>query len=155
MTKKKKMKKKKKTGRKIAILLVLMIFVFITAFAWYLSQVQNPSSKQEAQDYFQVTSAAVNPTGREQIEENGTVWIIHAISVTFKAVGGDAHMVVVQSWAGSQPELIDTMLKDVPRQVILFSSHGTAIRKEPGGFPVTLRITSVEASGKIKFYLSD
>ena len=145
-----KRKKKKKTSSKIAILLIV-VFGFITVIVWYQSQVQNGGSR-DAQDYFEVVSAGVD-SGR--VENNGTVWILTGISLTFKAVGGDAHEVVIQSWADSDPILIGTMLKDYPRTVGLFSSRGYATSKELDGFPVTIRIASLEASGKFKFYLSD
>ena len=145
-----KRKKKKKTSSKIAILLIV-VFGFITVIVWYQSQVQNGGSR-DAQDYFEVVSAGVD-SGR--VENNGTVYILTGISLTFKAVGGNAHEVVIQSWADSDPILIGTMLKDVPRTVYLLSDRGYATSKEPDGFPVTIRIASLEASGKFKFYLSD
>lgn len=143
--------KKKKTSSKIAILLVVVIFCSITAIALYQSQVQSGGPK-EAQDYFEVVSAGVD-SGR--VEENGTVWIVTGMSFTFKAVGGAAHEVFIQSWAGSDPIEVGTMLKDAPRTILLLSSRGYVTRKETDGFPVKIRITSLEASGQVKFYLSD
>lgn len=145
-----KRKKKKKASSRIAILLVAVAFGSVAVVALYQSQVQNGGSR-EAQDYFEVVSAGVD-TG--EILSNET-WKLTGISLTFKAAGGDAHEVVIQSWAGSEPILVGAMRKDIPRTVGLISSRGYITHRKPEGFPVEIRITCLEASGKFKFYLTD
>jgi hypothetical protein len=142
-------KKTKKKSRKKAILLIVIIFVVIAAIGIYQNQVQ--SSPIAAQDYFQIIQAGVI---NADVKENNTLWIVYGINVQFKAVKGDAHEVVVQSWGGSEAAGIGTMLKDVPKGFDMTSKYGVAIRRQPEGFPVTIKITSLEASGSVKFYLS-
>lgn len=137
-----------KRRKATVIVLVVVVFGVIVGIGLY----QNPgTSSVPADEYFQVIEAGVIDG---QVEENGTVYIINAISVTFKAVKGDAHDVVVQSWGNSQDELVGTMLKDAATTVSLFSTYGVRITEEQGGFRTYIRIMSVEASGKVYFPLS-
>jgi hypothetical protein len=144
-----------KKTRLIAILFILVVFGVIAAIGLYQNQAQ--SKEWTAQEYFQVTEAGVING-----EVDGDVWILYGISVTFKAVGGDAHGVVVQSWAGSEAQEIGTMVKDVPQTIWLYSPTSTygggyASHKNQtdGHFYVEIRITSLETgTGKIKFPLS-
>lgn len=142
----------KKTGRKrdAAILLIVVVFAAIAVIGLY----QNMSSSRPltAQDYFQVTEAGIIDGS---VEDNGTIYVVKAITVTFKPVKGDAHEIVVQSWANSEPQDVGDLKKDTLKTVSLFSTYGVALRRQPQGFLTSIRITSWEATGEVKFYLSE
>ena len=138
-----------KTSRKIWILLILLLFVVVAAVILYQSHV-NPRSV----DFKVIGAGWHGPVPR--LGNNGSVAIIYGVSVTFKAVGGDAHDVVV-SWEGgpgSVPQPVGTMQEDVHYTVLLFSYGGYSSRREEIGYPVEIRITSQEKGTKeIKFYI--
>lgn len=142
----------KKTSRKrdAVILLIVVIFAAIAVIGLY----QNMSSSRPltAQEYFEVTEAGIID-GTPQ--DNGTTYIVRAITVTFKPVKGDAHEIVVQSWANSEPQDIGDLKKDTPQTVSLFSTYGVALKRQPEGFLTSIRITSWEVSGVVKFFLSE
>ena len=141
----------KKTSRKrnAAILIIVVIFAAIAVIGLY--QNINSSRPLTAQDYFLVTEAGIIDGS---VEDNGTIYIVKAITVTFKPVKGDAHEVVVQSWANSKPEDVGDLKKDALKTVSLFSTYGVALRRQPEGFLTSIRITSWEVSGTVKFFLS-
>jgi len=141
----------KKTSRKrnAAILIIVVIFAAIAVIGLY--QNINSSRPLTAQEYFQVTEAGIIDGS---VEDNGTIYIVKAITVTFKPVKGDAHEVVVQSWANSKPEDVGDLKKDALKTVSLFSTYGVALRRQPEGFLTSIRITSWEVSGTVKFFLS-
>ena len=145
MTKEKKQKKShKKTIAAITLLTVFGIIIVLGAYQY------QPAIPPTVEEYFEVT-AAIEPMGNDRIENNGTVYILHAIWVGVKAVGGDAHGVVVQSWAGSD----DLQLGDIPkgqtRSDMMVSFTGAVVRQqEDGNFYVKLTIRSNEVSGTIE-----
>lgn len=143
----------KKTSRKrnAVILLIVVIFAAIAVIGLY----QNMSSSRPltAQEYFEVIEAGIID-GTPQ--DNGTIYIIRAITVTFKPVKGDAHELTVGSWANSDPQDIGDLKKDTPQTVSLFSgSYGVSLRRQPEGFLTSIHITCWEVSGEVKFFLSE
>ncbi len=140
--------KRKKKSKKLWILLVLLIFGVITVIGLYQSQ------QQPANIHFEIVSAGWEGPPPE-LKSNGSVAIIYGISVTFKVVGGDAHQVVVESWVDSEPEELGTMLKDTPKTVLLYALPGYLSRKEENGYPVEIRIKSLETgTEKLTFYVT-
>ena len=151
----KKRAKPKKSNRNIAIaLLVLVVFAFIVYAAW--RQYVPTRWSWTAAEYFQIESAAVEPTGKEKIDLNGTLWVIYGITFTFKPILGDAHAVVVQSWANSPSDegQVGDLSKNQTTIVTLISPNGAAIRETNGKFPVKIYINSVEANGPLTLNLS-
>jgi hypothetical protein len=144
------MSKKSNRKRDAAILLIVVIFTAIAVIGLY----QNMSSSRPltAQEYFQVTQAGIIDGS---VEDNGTIYIVKAITVTFKPVRGDAHEIVVRSWANSEPQDVGDLKKDALKTVSLFSTYGVALRRQPQGFLTSIRITSWEVSGELKFFLSE
>lgn len=141
----------KKTSRKrnAAILLIVVVFAALAVIGLY----QNMSSSRPltAQEYFEVTAAGIISGS---IPENNT-YLVTAITVTFKPIRGDAHEVVVQSWANSDPQDVGDLKKDAVFTVSLYSQYGVVLKRQPQGFLTSIRITSWEASGEVKFYLSE
>ncbi len=150
------MKRKAKTvtSRKkiVVILAVLVVFSLIIFVGLEQSQ---PKPVQAADKYFQVVSAAVEPSIGDRIDQNGTVWIIHAVTFTFKPILGEAHGVLVKSWANSEPQDVGDVLMNQLRTVILTSKTGAAITQSADGkFRVTVSIDSMEATGPLTLVLS-
>lgn len=142
-------KSKKKTILAIALLLVFAVIIVIG-----FHQSQQEVKQYTVEEYFEVT-AAVEPMGNDLFENNGTVWIIHAIWAGVRPVKGDAHAVVVQSWAGSDPLNLGDIPKGQIRRDIMNSYLGSHIaqNRTDGNFHVTLRIYSQEASGRVDVVL--
>lgn len=135
---------KKKTILTIALLLV---FGAIIVLGLYQSQLE--AKQYTVEEYFEVT-AGYEPMGNDLSEKNGTVWIIHAIWVGVRAVKGDAHGVVIQSWAGSEPlNLGDIPTGQVRREMMNSYIGARLTQKDDNKFYVTLRILSQEISGSV------
>jgi hypothetical protein len=150
------MKKRAKTGtsrKKIAVILTVLVAFSLVI---YLGVVQNlPRPPKTAKEYFEVISAAVEPTGKERIDENGTVWVIYGVAFTFKPILGEAHGVLVKSWANSPPQDIGDLSVNQIRTVVLLSNTGSAIRQDADGkFRVTVNVESLEARGPLTLELS-
>ncbi len=144
------MVKKTSAKRNIAILAIIVISSIIVAVGAY--QNYRPSPSYSVQEYFQVVDAGIIDA---EPQNNGTIYIVRAITLTIKAVKGDANEVVVQSWGYSEQELIGYMKKDEPKTISLFSTYGVKITKQPDGLPTSIRINSLEASGEINFFLPE
>jgi hypothetical protein len=140
----------KKTSRKrnIAISAIIVVFGIIVVVGLY--QNYRPYYPISAQEYFQVVDAGIIDA---DVQNNGTIYIVKAITLTIKAVKGDANEVVVQSWGYSLEEEIGYMKKDDPKTISLFSTFGVKITKQPDGLLTSIRISSLEASGEINFFL--
>lgn len=143
------MSEKTTRKRNAAILLVIVIFAAIAVIGLY--QNMNSSRPITAQDYFEVTEAGIISA---TIPDNDT-YVVTAIAVTFKPVKGDAHEVVVQSWANSEAKDVGDLVKGNLTTVSLYSKYGIVLKRQPQGFPTSIRITSWEASGTVKFFLSE
>lgn len=151
------MKKRAKQRRFNRNIVVFLLVVVVFGFVVYLAVLQNPPSAQTqktAAEYFEVVNAAVETTGQERIEQNGTIWVIYGVSFQFKPVLGDAHGVVVKSWANSQEQDVGDLSKGQARTVVLISPTGLPVRQKDGKFSVTVRIDSLEAKGPLTFALS-
>jgi flagellar basal body-associated protein FliL len=139
--------KRKKTSKKIWIILAVLIFCVIAAIGLYQSQ-------RPAKVEFKVIQAGWDGLPPDY-ENNGSVAIIYGVSIQFKAVGGDAHNVIV-SWVGlaeeSEPVEIGTMKEGVAYVTpsgSLVSSMGYKTTREESGYPVKIRIYS-EETGWVK-----
>ncbi len=142
-----KKRKARKSRRKTVIIIALpIIFVAIIALGVYQGTQPTPNPiKKEARDYFQIIEPTVNyakPIGNDS-------WILYQIGFTLKAVGGDAHGVVVRSWANSEPVELGTILSNQSRYVELISTSGYHAEVKDGKILTTVGIGSVEAIGKI------
>ncbi len=95
-------RKRRKSNKTIVILLFVAGIFISLAIASYFNQPHGPQSlrKKPAEEYFKVLNAKV--LGCEPRGEN--VWKIYLISFELQAIGGDAHNVVIQSWAMSEPQ---------------------------------------------------
>jgi len=137
------------------LVVFLVIFGAIIVVGIYQNPLQKPK-KDEAKDYFEIVSAAIEPAVNDRIEENGTVWIIHGLTFQIRAVEGDAHEVVILSWANSEPYLIGEMKKGEIKTVFppLSSPFGySTVQQADGTFPVKIRVKSLEAEGSITINL--
>jgi len=154
--------KKGRNRKKTSILFVLLlIFGVIIAVGVYQNMHQSSSqSNQEysAAEYFEIVNATINDGKLRRNETTGEIIAVEIYSISFevKAVKGDAHNVVVQGWARSQPEELGTILKGEARAVIEQRTSTSAPylsqKNADGKFPMTIRITSQEASGFIIIY---
>lgn len=145
-------KKRTKLNKRMAVLLVIVGVFMLAAVASYLSQLRS-LEKKPAEEYFRVFDATVNYGVPRR---NGTAWIIYGISFKLQAVGGDAHNVIVQSWAMAEPVELGDIPKDGFKTVTQTSAPPFGYlseMNEDGKFPMLIRITSLEAEGKITIYL--
>lgn len=107
--------------------------------------------KERAEDYFEVINATVNDGW---FESNETILFIRVLGFTLKAVGGDAHDVIIQSTAMSEPrELVQPLLKNQSRYIELAYKYGYMSTRTEKGFPVEIKIWSREAEGTITVFL--
>ncbi len=144
----KKEKKKKGVNVGVKVLLVTIGVLILVAVGSYLSGPQSVK-KKPAEEYFRVSEAYI-VSGEPR--ENGTAYMIYDIYFELQAVGGDAHNVIIQSWAMAEPvelgDISEGKSKDVrqnsPNPYGYFSEMN-----EDGKFPMQIRITSKEAEGKI------
>ena len=146
-------KKYKRRGKKNTQTLILLLsigFVIVVIIAVALYQTQPSQPKQEADEYFEIFDPV--PIWFD-VRENGSVLILYEISFKLKAVGGDAHLVIIQSWAMGEPQELGTILEGDFKEVTLSSPDGYLSVKMEGKFPVSIRIGSTEAEGKITTYL--
>ena len=151
----------KKTGRnkslkKTVIAAILIIaFGFIIAIGVYRNQYP---AKKSAAEFFEIFDHSFldreyrEPTIAEGggPETSNTV-IVYGIKFKLKAIGGDAHNVIVEGWGEAEPENFDVILKDQDVTVEQMSNrpYGIAIERENGKFPFTVKIISSEAEGEI------
>ncbi len=155
-------RRQKKTRKNTVILLaILLVFVLIIIVA--VSQ-SPPKSKEPADKYFEIFEATVNygefqdpPEDEGGSYQNSSALIIYDISFKIRAIGGDAHNVVVGSWAKVPEVYFEEILKDQSAYYSEFSQapFGYLSRKdkEVGKFPFEVRIRSSEAEGTITIYL--
>jgi len=158
MTRGRNRKPRRKT---LSLLAVLLVFVAIIALGVYQSR---PQPKKPAAEYFEIFDAGVNP---DQIEflnptedqggsyENSSVMIIYGIYFKIRAIGGDAHDVIVKSWATAPEEYFEKIVKGQYAYYSKASNRpgGYYSEKEGGKFPFEVGIWSWEAEGTIKIYL--
>lgn len=149
----KKRRKRRKKIKEVLVLLVVILFL-VLAVASFLSQ-QRSQEKMPAEEYFRVFDATVDDA---EPRTNDTVvvgWMIYGISFKLQAVVGDAHNVVVQSWAMADLVYFGDIPKDRFGYVSQMSPRPYGYMSkinEDGEFPMTIRISSKEAEGKITIY---
>jgi hypothetical protein len=135
---------RKFSKKTIIAITLLLVFGAIIALSIY----QSRTEPYTLEGYLDVT-AAIEPYANDRVLGNGTSIIIHAIVVTVKAVQGDAHGVVVQSFANSEPISFGDIPKGTEKRDYMIFPSGTHITKENGQFLVTLRILSQEVTGEV------
>lgn len=146
----KKRKRRRKSQKTKAILLLATGIIIVLAVALYLYHSHGPQhlQKKPAEEYFKLLNAKV--LGGEPIGEN--MWKINLISFELQAIGGDAHNVIIKSWAMSEPQELENIPENESRSVILQSPYPNADvveMNDEGMLPVTIAVTSDEAEGKI------
>jgi len=150
----------RKTRKKtLGLLAILLVFVAIIAVGVYQSR---PQPKKPAAEYFEIFEATVNEGEfRDPTEDQGgsyqnsSVLIIYGISFKIRAIGGDAHNVIVASWATATEEYFEKIVKG---QYAYYTKAATPpagylSKKEGGKFPFEVKMRSSEAEGTIKIYL--
>lgn len=145
--------KKRGKVRKPMIALSLAIGVIIVLSAvLYLGQLQKGIQKKPADEYFEIIEPTVD---HGEPVENFTKWKVRAISFTLKAVGGDAHTVIVYfEGMADALELGDFSENESKWVPVEFSEPGYLIEiNEDGKFPILMKIVSKEAAGYITILL--
>lgn len=153
------MAKKTRGGRNTKKAIVGLFIIIVLAAIIALGVYQNkPQAKKSAAEYFEILDPSL--TDREYLEpsiadgggpETSNVLIVYGISFKLKAIGGDAHNVIVDSWGEAEPVNFDEMRKNQYESVEQTSPRplGVRIEREEGKFPFPLRIFSSEAEGEI------
>jgi len=133
---------------------ILIIGVFIAIALLYQLQPQQLSQNPEkelAENYFEIINATVN---FGWLKQNDTVLIIEQLGFMLKAVGGDAHDVIIRSTAMSEAyQEIDPLLKNQTRYIDLYYKYGYMSKRTEKGFPIEIKIWSLEAEGTINVIL--
>ena len=139
-------------SRPIVVISLAIGIVIVLSVVSYLSQLQGGLQKKSADEYFEILSPTVNIG---EPVENGTKWKVREIAFTLKAVGGDAHTVIVYSEGMAQPVELGDIPKNVSTYVpIEFPPPGYLIEmNEDEKFPMQIEIISKEASGYTTIYL--
>lgn len=148
-------KRRKKSNQKKVILPLVAGILIILAAAIYFIQSHGPQDMQKKppEEYFKVLNATV--LIGEPLEEN--MWKLSFISFQLQAVGGDAHNVIIKSWAMSNPQELEDILENESKPVLLQapSPHGYVTEMNNDGMlPIIIAVTSDEAEGKITILLS-
>lgn len=153
------MAKKTGGGRNIKKAMVALFVIIVLAAVIALGVYQNkPQAKKSAAEYFEILDPAL--TDREYLEpsiaegggpETSSMLRVYGISFRLKAIGGDAHNVIVESWGEAEPVNFDEIRKNQYGAVQQTSPHpyGVAIEREDGKFPFPVTIFSSEAEGEI------
>jgi len=157
-------RRKRTSHKKIGIALAILIPVtIIIVVGIYQLQGQGQLVKKQAKDYFEIVEPTVDngefldPTiDQGGSYQNSSRLRIYGISFTLKAIGGDAHSIVVKSWAQADLFAIEALAKDQSQYVYQTSTppFGMIVEKNSQGiFQWTVKITSEEAEGEITFGL--
>lgn len=151
--KRKKRIKKRKVSKSLLIVSLVAGIIIIISMAWYINQQQWGFQEKSAEEYFEILDATID---YGEFRKNGTAVVIYAISFKIKAIEGDAHYVMVQSWAQAERYQVGTILKGEIRAVIEMMSPPPfgylSEKNEDGKFPMKIRITSEEAKGYVTIY---
>lgn len=157
---------KKKAGKKtykkslIAVTLVVTFGVIIVLGIYQhrlLPQAQ-PTQKFQAAEYFEIVDATVD-NANPKFNSTGALvaWEMYALRYTLKAVKGDAHDVVIKSWAQAQPVYFDVIQKGGNVTVTQTSTQTAPylleVQNVDGKFKFTVNLRSAEAEGKIDIWL--
>lgn len=150
-------KRRKKKGVNVAayVLLVTMSVLILTTAAFYLGRPQSQDLDQErkpAKDYFRVFEPTVDMAKPLNPPDN-TQWIIYGISFKLQPIHGDAHNVIVRSWAMADPEEVGDIPEGEFEYVSIEAPYGYyGEMNEDGKVPITISIYSEEAEGEITVY---
>jgi len=153
---KKKGRRKRRKLRKEIVGIVVTIFV-VLMIALYLSQqsIRETKPKEPAENYFRIFDTTVNdadPITNDTVVER---WIIYSISFKIQAIGGDAHNVVVKSWAKAPHWEVGDIPEGEYRYVEQMSERPYGMMSEvdeDGKVPMEITITSTEAEGAVIIY---
>jgi hypothetical protein len=156
-------RKKRTSHKKVSVVLAILIpLMVIIAVGMYQLQGQGQPKKQ-AKDYFLIFDATVNEgeflnpaMDQGGSYQNSSRLRVYSLSFKLKAVGGDAHSVVVKSWARADLFPIEVIAKGEWYFVTQESPYpyGMILNKNSEGiFQFTAKITSEEAAGEITFDL--
>lgn len=151
----KKLRRKKRKHRSILMLISVPVIAVIIVVALYygLQPLQQPQNQQKepVESFFEIINPTVN---YGWFGPNETVLFIEQLGFTLKSVGGDAHDVIIQSTAMSEPvELVYPLLKNQTRYIELYYGSRYLSQKTEEGFPVEIKIWSKEAAGTITIFL--
>lgn len=145
-------KKKRRKRSKVKVILTVVVGIFIVlAVASYIRLPSNTGAKT-AQEYFQILGSTVDVGDFPNWPDTKEV-LLKAISFNITAVGGDAHGVVIDSIALSQPKPLGDILKGQIVFVTLEFGGGYLSTLKDQGYPVKIRIRSMEAAGELTFYI--
>jgi len=152
----KRIKKRRRVNKPLVILSLAIVIVISLSAVSYLNQL--PREKKLADEYFEIFDATVNDGEFRDGSsyEDSTMLVIYSISYKLRAKGGDAHDVIVKSWAKAGPLDLETILEDGYKYVEQTSVPPFGYQSEKaenGMFPFDVRISSVEAEGTITIYL--
>lgn len=156
MKKKGKRKRLKLKKEKVAIVVVIIFVVLMIALYLIQQSTRKTEPKEPAEEYFRIFDTTVNDADPVTNDTAIERWIIYSISFKIQAIGGDAHNVVVKSWARAPHEGIGNIPEGEYRYV-----EQTSVRpfgymseiNEDGKVPMEITITSTEAEGTVTIYL--
>jgi len=151
-------RRKRRKSRKWVWILLAFIIVLGIIIVPRLFQGQSELQKKSAEEYFEIFDATVNDGEFRDGSsyENSSVLIIYGISYKVRAIGGDAHDVIIQSWVMAEPVELVTILEGQYEYVEQSSAPPfgyLAEKAENGMFPFEVKISSHEAEGTITIYL--
>ncbi len=151
------MRKRKKRRKSRKWVWILFAFILLLGIIVVPRLFQSQSERQRADDYFEIFDAAVNDGDFKDGSsyEDSSILVIYGISFKLRAKGGDAHDVIIQSWAQAEPVDLETILEGQYKYVEQASvpPFGYLTEKaENGMFPFDVEIKSVEAEGTITIY---
>lgn len=149
-------RKRRKLRKEIVGIAVITIFV-VLMIALYLNQqsIRETEPKEPAEKYFRIFDTTVNdadPITNDTVVER---WILYWISFKIQAIGGDAHNVVVKSWAKAPHEEVGDLQEGEYRYVEQMSERPYGYMSEineDGKVPMKITITSTEAEGAVIIY---
>ncbi len=151
-------RRKRRKSRKWVWILLAFIIVLSIIIVPRLFQGQYELQKKSVEEYFEIFDATVNDGEFRGglTYENSSAVIIYGISYKIRAKGGDAHDVIIQSWARAEPLDLLTILEGQYKYVEQSSAppFGYLTEKaENGMFPFDVKIKSAEAEGTITINL--
>lgn len=150
--KRKKRIKKRKVNKPLLIVSLVAVVIIIITVASFISQ-QRGFQEKTAEEYFEILDPTVD---YGELIQNDTAVKIYTISFKIKAVGGDAHDVMVQSWARAERYPVGTIFEGEVKAVIQMMSPPPfaylSEKNEDGKFPMEVKITSIEANGFVTIY---
>jgi len=145
-------KKRQKSSRALWILSSIIVIVVVLVVVG-LSASQ-PREKEPAQKYFQILWSTFEDPSFPEFPDTSQLMML-GVSFNITAVGGDAHNVIVESLAMSEPQELGNMAKGEVKYVSMqFGNYYvTSYNEQMQGYPVKIRINSAEAAGEITFYI--